>query len=130
VTPTPGPAVAGFYTLVPCRVADTRATGSALAAGAPRDFVLVGQCGITPEATSVSLNLTVTQPTELGHITVYPSGTPQPLTSMLNYRGGQTRANNAIVTLGVNGAISVVSGQSAGTTHFIIDVNGYFRSPK
>jgi hypothetical protein len=129
----PGNAVAGFYTLAPCRVADTRGPvaangGPALAAGGSRSFILSGQCGIPPEATAVSLNLTVTQPAALGHITVFPLGTPLPPVSTLNYRAGQTRANNAIVTLGTDGAIDVICAQVAGTAHFIIDVNGYFRS--
>jgi hypothetical protein len=75
------------------------------------------------------VNLTVTEPTALGHITVYPQGTPKPATSTLNYRAGQTRANNAIVAIGPGGAITVLSGQPSGTVHVIIDVNGYFRSP-
>jgi len=45
--------------------------------------------------------------------------------SSLNYRAGQTRANNAIVTLGASGALAVFCGQGFGTTHFIIDINGY-----
>jgi hypothetical protein len=129
----PGTVFAGFYTLAPCRVADTRGPvapkgGPALTAGAFRTFALVGQCGIPPEANAVSVNLTVTQPTALGHISVFPSGTPLPLVSTLNYRAGQTRANNAIVAVGADGAITVVCAQTSGTVHFIIDVNGYFRS--
>jgi hypothetical protein len=91
-----------------------------------RDFVIAGQCGIPPSARAVAFNVTVTQPTAQGHITLYPAGTPVPLTSTLNYRAGQTRANNAITPLGAGGALAAVSGQSAGTTHFIIDVTGYF----
>jgi hypothetical protein len=48
------------------------------------------------------------------------------LSSTINYRAGQTRANNAIVPLGLFGDINVVSGQPSGTVHFILDVNGYF----
>jgi hypothetical protein len=70
--------------------------------------------------------VTVTEPTAAGHISLYPGGTPLPLASALNYRAGQTRANNAIAPLGVGGTVAVFCGQSAGTTHFVIDVNGYF----
>ena len=131
----PGALDAGFYTLTPCRLADTRGTtgpygGPALAAGGSRSFILIGQCGIPPEATAVSLNLTVTQPTAPGHLTVFPSGIPLPLVSTLNYGAGQTRANNAIVSLGTNGGVTVFCAQSAGTAHFIIDVSGFLRSPQ
>jgi hypothetical protein len=57
---------------------------------------------------------------------VYPAGSAVPATSTINYRAGQTRANNAIVPLGLSGDINVVSGQPSGTVHFILDVNGYF----
>ena len=120
-----------FFTLTPCRVADTRNPtgpygGPALQAGTERDFIVAGQCGIPASAKAVAFNVTVTQPTAQGHIILFPAGTSLPLTSTLNYRQGQTRANNAIVRLGSGGALAVVCGQSAGTTHFIIDVTGYF----
>jgi hypothetical protein len=72
------------------------------------------------------VNITVTQPTAPGHITLYPAGGSLPLASTLNYRADQTRANNAIVGLGAGGGLVVFCGQTTGTTHFIIDVSGYF----
>ena len=134
VTGTFGDPSAGFYTLTPCRVADTRGPAGtygapSLQAGGIRTFPLVGQCGIPETASAVALNLTVTGPTALGHLTVFPQGSPLPNASTLNYRAGQTRANNAIVPLGTGGAIAVACGQSSGTTNFIIDVNGYFTLP-
>jgi hypothetical protein len=47
----------------------------------------------------------------------------------MNYRAGQTRANNAIVLLGASGDFTVSCSQLGGTTHFILDVNGYFAGP-
>jgi hypothetical protein len=132
VTPTVGPLVAGYYTLTPCRVLDTRGAaglygGPALGAGATRAFVFAGQCSIPAEADAVALNVTVTQPTAAGFLTLYPLGVSAPLASTINYGPGQTRANNAIIQLGSGDAISVASGQSSGTTHVIVDVVGYFR---
>jgi hypothetical protein len=130
-TPTP-PVVAGFYTLVPCRVADTRDVAGPY--GAPpldalttRAFVMAGRCGIPGEADAVAINVTVTEPTAGGHLTIYQAGVPLPLASTINYRAGQTRANNAIVALGANDSIAVFCGQPSGTTQFLIDVVGYFR---
>jgi hypothetical protein len=122
----------GFFTVTPCRVADTRLPagplgGPALSAGTARSFLVAGQCGIPPTAKSVSVNVTVTQPTSQGHLTLYPGGSSLPLASTMNYRAGQTRANNAILSLGSLGEISVVSGQPSGTVQFILDVNGYFQ---
>jgi hypothetical protein len=117
----------GFFTVAPCRVADTRTTAPpALAAGDDRTFLIKGKCGIPATAKSVSLNVTVTQPTAPGAIRLYPTGQSRPLVSNLNYGVGQTRANNAIVPLGADGRFVVFAGQATGTVQFIIDVNGYF----
>jgi streptogramin lyase len=39
--------------------------------------------------------------TTAGYLTLYPSGSTPPLASVINFRAGQTRANNAIVPFGV-----------------------------
>jgi len=133
-TPTRTPLPFGFYTLEPCRVVDTRDPtgpfgGPSLQAGAVRTFTITGRCGVPAEATAVSLNVVVSEPDAPGHLTVFPAGSPLPLSSTINYSAGQTRANNAIVPVGVGGGISVLCGQSSGTAQFIVDVNGYFQSP-
>jgi hypothetical protein len=119
---------ASFFTVTPCRIADTRALagpygGPALSPGLERVFVVAGQCQISSTAKAVSFNVTVTQPTAPGHVILYPGGSPAPTVSAINFRAGQTRANNAIVPLGSGGTLAV---QSAAPTHFILDVNGYF----
>ena len=125
-----------FYTVTPCRVLDTRNPvgplgGPALVAGATRTFTITGtgpgQCQVPATAKAISINITVTQPTSLGFLTLFPGGTAAPLASNINFRAGQTRANNDIVPLGTNGTLSVVDGQATGTTDFILDVNGYFQ---
>jgi hypothetical protein len=117
-----------FFTLVPCRVFDTRTTadGPALVAGQSRVFPLAGKCAIPASARAVSLNLTVTQASAVGNLRVYPADRPMPPTSTLNYVAGQTRANNAVVGLSASGAVAVRCSQSAGTVHAILDVTGYF----
>jgi len=49
-----------------------------------------------------------------------------PLVSTLNYTAGLTRANNAVAALGTGGQISILCSPS-GTTHVVLDVNGYFQ---
>jgi hypothetical protein len=121
-----------FFTVSPCRVADTRNPigpygGPALAANANRTFVIATQCGIPSSASAVAFNFTITQPTGLGDLRVVPAGVGLPLVSVMNWRPGQTRANNAIVSLGPSGDIVAHVDQASGTVHFIIDVNGYFQ---
>jgi hypothetical protein len=81
---------------------------------------------VPASAKAVSLNLTVTGSTAQGNVRICPSGAPIPLVSALNYVAGQTRANNAVAALGVGGQIAVLCSPS-GTTHLIVDVNGYFQ---
>ena len=121
-----------FVGLEPCRLVDTRGNGftgqygpPALTQGVPRTFVLTGQCGIGATAEAVSLNVTVTNTQGPGHIIIYPAGAAQPTVSTLNYVGGQTIANAAVVPLGDGGAITVVAGVSG--TDLILDTNGDYR---
>ncbi|MFN2387635.1 MAG: hypothetical protein ABR576_15370 [Thermoanaerobaculia bacterium] len=124
-------ALVGFYTITPCRVFDTRwvppAPAVPMAAGSTRVFPVPGQCGIPQGATAVAGNLTVTEPTAAGHMSIDPAGSPVPYTSSINYGAGQTRANNVLVGLGKNGDVAVDSGQLTGTAHLLFDVSGYFQ---
>jgi sulfatase-modifying factor enzyme 1 len=119
-----------FVGVSPCRVADTRGNGFAdpfgppsLATGVPRDFPLVGQCGVPPEALAVSLNVTATNTQGPGFFLLFPAGGGTPLVSTLNYLAGQTVANAALVPLGPGG-LTVIAGVSG--SDLILDVNGYF----
>lgn len=121
----------GFYTVAPCRVADTRDAvgpfgGPALQANTVRSFTIAGRCDVPANATAVALNLTVASPTEPGYLTVFPAGEGLPVASTLNYRMSQVRANNTIIPVGSGGSISVFCGQGSGTTDFLFDVTGFF----
>jgi hypothetical protein len=120
-----------FFTVTPCRVFDTRDPagpwgGPSLVGGQDRTFAIAGRCGIPSTARAVSVNVTVTGPTAPGFLTLFPGGGPPPLASTINFRAGQTRANNAVVTLGGAGDIVVRAGMASGNVHVILDVNGYF----
>jgi hypothetical protein len=84
---------------------------------------MTGACGIPETALALSLNFTVVAPAGAGHLTVWPTGVPEPAVSTLNYLAGQTVANAAIVTLGTGGQITV---ESFAAAHLVVDVNGYF----
>jgi hypothetical protein len=72
------------------------------------------------------VNVTAVAPTESGHVRLYPWGTSRPPTATVNYAAGTTRANNAVVSMGAEGAVTVFVKQPSGTAHLAIDVNGYF----
>jgi hypothetical protein len=127
------PSPLNYFTLPPCRVVDTRDLGAPI--GGPvlqgqetRPFAVGGNCGIPSGAKAISLNLTATQSSAQGNVALFPAGQPAPTVSTINYVAGQTRANNAVVSLDPSGAMAAFVGQPVGTTvHLVIDVNGYFQ---
>ncbi|HVT16076.1 MAG TPA: PQQ-binding-like beta-propeller repeat protein [Thermoanaerobaculia bacterium] len=130
----PNAAPLNFFTVTPCRLVDTRGPagpygGPALqGGGAKRLFTVAGQCGVPADALAIAANLTVVGPTNPGFLQAGPSGTSL-VASNLNFNAGQTRASNAILSLTGYpvGAAQVTSNISGGTTHFILDVSGYFK---
>jgi hypothetical protein len=122
-----------LFTLAPCRLVDTRnpagpAGGPALQPSARRTFALAGLCNVPASARALSLNLSVVQPTAAGDLRLFPADRALPLASAINFGPGQTRTNNALVPLSSDacGALGVQL-DSLGTTHLILDVNGYFQ---
>ncbi|HVT56773.1 MAG TPA: FG-GAP-like repeat-containing protein [Thermoanaerobaculia bacterium] len=130
LTPPAAPG-ASFYTLTPCRLLDTRIpsdpNGPAIHSGEYRYPVFVGNCGIPSGATAVSLNVTVVNPAAAGFLSLYPELGVPPSTSTINFKAGQTRANNAVSGINTAGSMTVFCAMAAqGVTDYIIDVNGYF----
>jgi glucose/arabinose dehydrogenase len=121
-----------YFTLPPCRLVDTRGPvaprgGPALSAGGTRHFDLDGVCGIPATAKALAVNVTVAQPSSMGHLRLWEQGSLMPATSAINFNAGQARANNGLVSLSATGGVSVFCGiVGTGSTHFILDVVGYF----
>jgi len=135
--------VAGYYTeelysadgrfepIIPTRILDTRSGLGAPAAIVPAntsiDLDVVGSLAVPPDGVSaVVVNLTGTQALADGHVTVWPTGQPQPLASNLNLQRGGTRANLVVVPIGTDGKVSIYT---HGGAHLIADVAGCSRSP-
>jgi hypothetical protein len=125
--------VYGFYTVTPCRIADTRNAngpygGPAVMANASRTFIIPGRCGIPTTAESIVLNVTVTQSTTGGDLRIYPSGTARPNATAINYAAGKTRANNGSYAIGSDGGLVLYCDQGTGGVHVILDVTGYYET--
>lgn len=134
-----------FYSVTPCRIADTRGFGfsgvfgpPALSGGQPRSFPITGQCGVPSDAKAVALNVTVVSPTLEGFIKIWPSNQSQPTVSTINFAANEPAiANGAIVPLALDNQgntlagnqISVVYGTAVagGVTNLILDVTGFFK---
>jgi uncharacterized repeat protein (TIGR01451 family) len=117
---------ADFFTLAPCRLADTRTTHfPLLRVNENRIITINGACGIPSTAKALSVNVAVAQPTAAGNLRIHPAGTAPPLASTVNFRAGQTRSNNAVVALNPSGQLAVFA-DLGGQVDMILDVNGYF----
>jgi hypothetical protein len=127
----PPPPSTDFFTLNPCRVVDTRLPGptggAPLICGVEQVLTVTGgACGVPVSAKAVAANVTVTEPSKQGNLNAYPAFSFPPLTSVVNYSAGSTRANNAVIPLNGAGQIAVRCAPT-GTTHVVIDVGGYFQ---
>jgi subtilisin family serine protease len=135
------PAVpADYVPLTPARFLDTRSMatgartfdGNDLGCGAVgqglmnvRTLVVEGRAGIPSTGVdAVAVNVTVVSPTSSNYVTVYPSGTPKPNASNINFVAGQNIPNMAIVKVGNDGKIAIYN--EGGSTQVIVDVVGWF----
>ena len=114
-----------FHPIAPRRIMDTRQ-----GLGTTRirfedtiELKVWGQPSIPVEATSVFLNLTVSNPDKAGYLTVYPCAQVHPGTSNLNFSAGETIPNLTLTRIGINGCVRVDSGSN---TDVIADAVGYF----
>lgn len=133
---SPVSAAAATYTgLVPARLLDTRVgstTNDGLFAGvgpigtaSVLNLTIGGRGGVPGSGVgAVAINVTIASATASSFLTVYPSGSPRPTASSLNFTSGQTVANMAIVPIGANGQISLYN--FAGQTEVLVDVLGWF----
>ena len=122
-----------FTSLRPSRLLDTRSGVGAPAAKVGPFATLhlqVGGRGGVPSTgvAAVVLNVTVTSPSRQGHVTVHGDGTAVPVTSNVNFAAGQTVPNLVVTPVGSNGKVALLNA-SAGSTHLVADVEGYYLTP-
>lgn len=122
-------AAAGYTTVGPVRVLDTRSalgtpSRSPLGYGAVLQLPVAGRNGVPADATAVVLNVTVTQPTSSGFVTVYPAGESTPAVSNLNFAAAQTLPNLVVVPVGTSGKIDFFNHSSS--VHVVADLEGYY----
>jgi hypothetical protein len=123
---------AGPYNpLVPARILDTRyGTGGItgpIGPGSTVNVQVTGVGGVPPTGIgAVAMNVTVTQPTASGWLTLFPAGTTQPLAANLNFTPGKTVPNLVVVKPNSSGQVALFN--SHGNSHVVFDIAGYFAS--
>src|SRR5690606_31925060 len=109
-----------FGSLVPGRVLETRpgiADGTVpgglngvgrVTGGSYIEVPVTGLAGVPADASAVSLNVTVVNPSGPGFATVFPCGAPQPEASNINFTSAGGVYPNAVLSrVGNNGTICV-----------------------
>ncbi|MGH7609784.1 MAG: G1 family glutamic endopeptidase [Candidatus Dormibacteria bacterium] len=126
------PANASLYTTVtPVRAIDTRSgsgepgAGDTLGPGGVDSDTLSWIGSLGSNVTAVVSNVTTTDTTNPSYLTVYP-GPSQPLSSDLNWLGGETVANLTVATVGTDGIVYFYN--DAGDADLVVDIFGYFSS--
>lgn len=121
-----------YHALSPTRILDTRnGTGgrmSPLQPGETWALPVAGQGGVPADATDVVLNVTVTNTSAPGFLTVFPDGAGRPNASNLNWAAGETIPNLVAVKLGSGEKVDLFNFQ--GTTDAVIDVEGWVAAPQ
>ena len=111
-----------FVPSAPIRLIDTRDHWHL----APWGGTTVEVSSATPwpaNTAAVALNVTATDPWNVGYVTAYPAGSPRPFSSNLNVTAlDQTIANHAIVRLGERG----VSLFTQSGTNLVADAAGWY----
>jgi hypothetical protein len=117
----------GPYTpIAPSRLLDTRASVK-MAPNSTLNVRVAGRAGLPDLGVgAAAVNVTVTEPTDSGFLTLYPAGQSQPVASNLNFLAWETRANFAQVMLGQDGMITIYNAR--GWVHVVIDLAGWYAS--
>jgi hypothetical protein len=124
-----------FAPIIPARAVDTRTAGGRTRIINPSSLDAQGRLrgGQTMRVNLADFvffglaiygNVTVTQPTAAGFVTMWPMG-PQPVASSVNFVAGQTIANFAVCGIGFDATFDdFVSIFASQTTHVIMDITG------
>lgn len=112
-----------YTALAPNRLLDTRTNGGTLGPNSSLNLTVTGG-SVPSDASAVALNVTVTNTTAPGYLSVYPAGTSRPLVSNLNWTHGEAVPNSVIVPVGSNGQVTIYN--HTGNTDVMGDRQGYF----
>ncbi|WP_329497480.1 hypothetical protein [Kitasatospora herbaricolor] len=117
-----------FVPVAPARFLDTRdGTGAQRQRVGPGGVLALQVAGVkgipATGVTAVVMNVTAVNPSQDGHVDVYPDGQPVPNVSNLNFAAGQIVPNLVTVPV-VNGKVDLRN--SSGSVDLIADVTGYY----
>ena len=130
-----------YTPLTPCRIVDTRNASGVLLPNVQRTFVgfaassFAGQggsattCGIPAGVSALVLNVYAVNPTNLGFIKLWPSGTVEPNVSTVNYEPPTVAIATGTILPVTPGSGNAFHAKSPAQVHLVVDAVGYFRNP-
>jgi RHS repeat-associated protein len=117
-----------FQVLTPSRIFDTRVSpGTAVAAASTTSVQVTGLGGVDADPSKVAavvLNVTAASPTSGSYLTLWGSGSRPVPGSSVNITAGVDVASMVQTTVDSTGKVQIYN--NAGTTHLIVDVEGYY----
>ncbi|MHB1890552.1 MAG: DUF2808 domain-containing protein [Acidimicrobiales bacterium] len=124
-----------FEALTPSRICDTRppsvsgvtdqCSNKTLGPASTLAVTVAGNGGVpSTGAAAVVMNVTVTDTTSGGYLTLWPAGTTRPLASNVNWPPGATVPNLVTVPLGTGGVVDAYN--FAGQADVVMDVEGWY----
>jgi hypothetical protein len=132
-------AAGAFHAVEPTRVYDSRAAAPAPGTLGPNSSRVVSVAdgrnnagavsvpNIVPAgASAVTFNVTATGTTGGNFLSVAPGNAASSGASTLNWAGGYDIANGSVVKLDASRQVKVFMGDQGGSSHFIIDITGYY----
>src|SRR5262249_32755673 len=102
--------------------------GASLGGGQTWTLPIGGVTQVPYGANGVVINVTVTNPTLPGYLTVSPTGPPRPFASNVNFAPGQTGANPVTIGLPGDGRVDLYA--SNGTLDVVVDLLGWYDADK
>lgn len=128
-----GSGTSSYTALSPARLLDSRPGSTTVDGqsagiglrpdGSVTEVLVAGRAGVSATATSVTLNVAVTDATNNGYLTVYPCGTTVPTAAQVNYIAGTDVSTAVVAKVGSNGKVCMFNSFAA---DLVVDVNGFF----
>jgi hypothetical protein len=133
--PSEAPEGSVYVPITPCRVLDTRRAGGALPPGATRNVQIAGdgiagqgaRSSCVPDGvTAVEASVSAVSPNANGFFRAWPRGRAAPTATFLNYARRAGTTNTGAIALAPTGTTDLTIGNYLGTSHYVIDIQGYF----
>jgi hypothetical protein len=118
-----------YEALTSARITDTRTGLGGVHNGPTKSLVVsTARRGGVPASgvSAVAVNIMIRSGSVGGFVTAYPTGSPRPHTSNVNFAPGQTVAQMAVVAVNGAGQFTI---EASAPAHFVVDVEGYFTTP-